>query len=198
MRFAAGRNRNSVKTVLIMVPLLVVLGFGAGTKFVHVRKDLVAKREAVNKGWTQVETALHNRADLVPNLVETMKEAAEFDTGAFKEIADARAALAGGRTPQEEIQANDQLSAALGRLLLLSERYPQLRSDEDFRRLQDAIAEKENDIAIERRKYNETLEHYNAQIQMFPDNVVANVSGFTRNDQYFPTEPGAGSLPKVQ
>ena len=81
---------------------------------------------------------------------------------------------------------------------MLSENYPQLRSNEAFRRIEDDIAEKENDIAVERLKYNETLEHYNAQIQMFPDNVVASMSGFTRNDQYFPTEPGARSVPKVQ
>jgi len=184
-----------VKTVLIMVPVLVVIAFGAGTKFVSVRHDLAAQREAVNQDWAQVEVALQGRADLLPDLVDAMKSAAEIENAALKDIADARSALAGARSPLEKIQANDQLSAALGRLLVLSENYPQLRTDESFRRLQDAIAEKENDIAVERRKYNETLEHYNAQIQMFPDNVVANVSGFTRNDQYFRTEPAAQNAP---
>jgi LemA protein len=187
-----------VKTVLILAPVLVVIGFGAGAKFVSVRHGLVAQREAVDKGWSQVDIALRNRADLVPNLVETMQGAAEVDAAAVKDIEDARTAFAAARSPLEKIQANDQLSAALGRLLVLSENYPQLRPNQSFRRVQDAIAEKENEIAVERRKYNETLEHYNAQIQMFPDNVVANVSGFTRNDQYFPTEPGARGVPKVQ
>src|SRR5260370_36921668 len=181
-----------------MVPVLVVIGFGAGAKFVSVRQGLVAQREAVDKGWAQVDVALRSRADFVPNLVETMQGSAEIDTAAVKDIADARAALSGARSPLEKIQANGQLSAALGRLLVQAENYPQLRSSESFRRVQDAIAEKENEIAVERRKYNEILQHYNAQIQMFPDNVVANVSGFTRNDQYFPTEPGARAVPKVQ
>ncbi|SPE36889.1 LemA family protein [Candidatus Sulfopaludibacter sp. SbA6] len=189
-----------MKTALIVVPVLVMvaIGFGAGRKYVNVRLDLMAQREAVSQEWAQVQVALQSRADLLPSLVETMQGAAEIGNGVFRDMADARAALAGGRSPQEKMQANDQLSAALGRLLVLSENYPQLRTNESFRRLQDAIAEKENNIAVERRKYNETLEHYNAQIQMFPDNVVASVSGFTRNDAYFPTEPGARSMPKVQ
>ena len=94
--------------------------------------------------------------------------------------------------------ANDQLSGALSRLLVITENYPQLRSNENFLRLQDEIAGTENRIAVERRKYNETLEHYNAQIQRFPDNIVASMSGFTRNDAYFKTEPGAMQAPKVQ
>jgi LemA protein len=176
----------------------VVALAAAGSKFVGVRNDLVTQREAVNAQWSQVDVALQRRADLIPNLVETVKGFAKHETEVFKDIADARAALINGRSPQEKIAANDQLSGALSRLLVVSENYPQLRSNENFLRLQDEIAGTENRIAVERRKYNETLEHYNAQIQRFPDNIVASMSGITRNDAYFKTEPGARAVPKVQ
>jgi LemA protein len=187
-----------VRTALIGTLVLVVAGLAAGSKFVSVRNDLAAQREAINKGWAQVDAALRSRADLLPNLVETLQGMDKRETEIFRDIADARTALINRHSPQEKIQANDRLSNALGRLLVATENYPQLRSGKSFLRLQDQIADKENSIAVERRKYNETLEHYNAQIQMFPGNMVASMSGFTRNDAYFPTEPGAQTLPKAQ
>jgi LemA protein len=187
-----------MKIALIAVAVILLAAMAAGSKFVTVRNDLVTQREAVNAQWSQVDVALQRRADLIPNLVETVKGFAKHETEVFKNIADARSALMGGRTPQEKIAANDQLTGALSRLLVISENYPQLRSNENFLRLQDEIAGTENRIAVERRKYNETLEHYNAQIQRFPDNVVASMSGFERNDAYFKTEAGAREVPKVQ
>ena len=187
-----------MKVLLIGILVVGAVGLAAASKFVSVRNDLVAQREGVNGQWSQVDVSLQRRADLIPNLVETVKGFANHETEVFQSIANARAALMQGRTPQEKIQANDQLSSALGRLLVITENYPQLRSNENFLRLQDEIAGTENRIAVERRKYNEILEHYNAQIQMFPDNVVASLSGFTRNDAYFKTEPGSRSVPKVQ
>jgi LemA protein len=187
-----------VKAALVIILVLVVVGVAAGGKFVSVRNDLVAQREAVNAQWSQVDVALQRRADLIPNLVATVKGFAAHETEVFKNIADARAALGGARTPQEKIQANDQLQSALSRLLVVVENYPQLKSNENFLRLQDELAGTENRILVERRKYNETLEHYNAQIQRFPDNIVASMSGFTRNDAYFKTEPGSRTPPKVQ
>ena len=187
-----------MKIGLIVVLILVVAAVGFGGKFVSVRNDLVTQREAVNAQWSQVDVALQRRADLIPNLVETVKGFAKHETEVFTAIANARAALLGSKTPQEKIAANEQLSGALGRLLVLTENYPQLRSNENFLRLQDEIAGTENRIAVERRKYNETLEHYNAQIQRFPDNIVASLSGFSRNDAYFRTDGAARQAPKVQ
>ena len=187
-----------MKAALIAILILVVVGVAAGAKFVSVRNDLVTQREAVNAQWSQVDVTLQRRADLIPNLVETVKGFAKHETEVFTAIANARAGLMSARTPQEKIAANDQLSGALSRLLVITENYPQLRSNENFLRLQDEIAGTENRIAVERRKYNETLEHYNAQIQRFPDNIVASMSGFTRNDAYFKTEPGAREAPKVK
>jgi LemA protein len=187
-----------VKIGLIIVAVLLLVGMGACSKFVSVRNELVTQREAVNAAWSGVDVALQRRADLIPNLVSTVKGFAAHETEVFKNIADARAALGGARTPAEKLAANDQLTGALSRLLVIAENYPQLRSNENFLRLQDELAGTENRIAVERRKYNETLEHYNVAIELFPNNIVAGLSGFTRNDAYFKTEAGARSVPKVQ
>jgi LemA protein len=187
-----------MKIALIIILVLVVAAVGFGGKFVSVRNDLVNQREAIEAQWSQVDVVLQRRADLIPNLVETVKGFAQHETEVFTNIANARAALAGAKTPQERIAANDQVSSALSRLLVVVENYPQLRSNENFLRLQDELAGTENRISVERRKYNEVLQHYNAQIQRFPDNIVASLAGFTRNDAYFSTEPGARQAPKVQ
>jgi len=187
-----------VKIALIVIVVLLLAVLAIGSQFVSVRNDLVTQREAVNAAWSQVDVVLQRRADLIPNLVETVKGFASHETEVFKNIADARAALINGRSPQEKIQANDQLSGALSRLLVVAENYPQLKSNENFLRLQDELEGTENRITVERRKYNETLQRYNTSIQVFPNNIVAGMSGFQRNDAYFTTEPGARTAPKVK
>jgi LemA protein len=186
-----------VRTGLIVAVVVLVLAMAACGKYVSTRNELVQEREAVTAQWSQVDVVLQRRADLVPNLVATVKGFAQHETEVFKSIADARAALASGRTPQEKIQANEQLDTALSRLLVISENYPQLRSSENFLQLQDQLEGAENRIAVERRKYNEALQRYNTSISLFPNNLVASISGFTRDDAYFKTEPGARTAPKV-
>ncbi|MGA3257717.1 MAG: LemA family protein [Bryobacteraceae bacterium] len=187
-----------MKIALIVILVLLVLGLMVGGKFVSTRNDLVTQREAVTSQWSDVDVALQRRADLIPNLVNTVKAFAQHETEVFKDIADARARLAGGRTPGEKIQANQQLDTAISRLLVIAENYPQLKSNENFLRLQDELAGTENRIAVERRKYNEALQRYNTSIALFPNNLVASMSGMARNDAYFQTEPGARTAPKVQ
>ena len=187
-----------MKIALIVVGVLVLMLLFVGGKYVSVRNELVVQQEAIKKQWADVEGTLQRRADLIPNLVSTVKGFAAHETEVFKNIADARAALINGRTPQDKIAANDQLSGALSRLLVVAEAYPQLKSNENFLRLQDELSGTENRIFQERRKYNEALETYNANLQVFPNNLVASMSGFTRNDAYFKTEPGADKAPKVQ
>ncbi len=135
--------------------------------------------------------------DLIPNLVETVKGFAQHEEAVFGEIAKARAAYLNASTPAEKIAANSQLDASLAKVLVLTENYPQLRSNENFLRLQDELAGTENRIAVERRRYNEAVQDYNTYISLFPNSLVASIGGFTRNDAYFKTEPGARQAPKV-
>ena len=187
-----------MKIVLIVVAICLVIALGVGSKYVGVRNQLVTQQEAINGQWAQVASALQRRADLIPNLVATVKGFAQHETEVYKDIADARAALGRGGRPQEMIAANDRLSGALSRLLVVVENYPQLKSNENFLHLQDELAGTENRINVERRKYNEAIQQYNTTLQLFPNNIVASMSGFTRNDAYFKTEPGAERAPKVQ
>jgi LemA protein len=186
-----------MKILLIVLVVLLLAGLVFGGKYVGIRNDLVTKKEAVNAAWSQVDVALQRRADLIPNLVETVMGYAKHEESIMTAVANARSALLGAKTPQEKIAANTQLDGALGRLLVVVENYPNLKANETFLRLQDELAGTENRIAVERRKYNETVQSYNTQIQLFPNNIVASMSGFQRNDAYFKTDPGARTAPKV-
>lgn len=187
-----------MKVLLIILGVLVLGGFLIGGQLVSARNDMVTQREAIHGAWSQVDVALQRRSDLIPNLVESVKGFAAQEKTVFENIANARAAMAGARNPQERIQANSQLDSALSRLLVVAENYPQLRSNENFLRLQDELAGTENRIAVERRKYNETVQRYNTTIQQFPNNIAAGMFGFQRNDDYFKTEPAARTAPKVK
>ena len=186
-----------MKIALIVIVVLVLLGMIIVGTAIGDRNQLVTERESINGAWSQVDVALQRRADLIPNLVETVKGFAKQEQTVIKEVTDARAALGGARTPQEKINANGQLDTALSRLLVVVENYPQLKSNENFLRLQDELAGTENRIAVERRKYNQTVQSYNTDIQLFPKNIAAALFGFQRNDAYFKTEPGARAVPKV-
>jgi LemA protein len=165
--------------------------------FVSRRNQMAIKRESVNAAWAQVDVVLQRRADLIPNLVQTVKGYAVQEQTVFGDIAAARAALIGAKTPSDKIAANGQLDSALSRLLVIVENYPQLKSNENFMRLQDELAGTENRIAVERRRYNDTVQDYNTYISLFPNSVIAGMAGFARNDAYFKTEEGARQAPKV-
>jgi LemA protein len=184
-------------TVLVIVVIVVLIGFVLFGQYVGVRNTLVTKNEAVKAAWSQVDIVLQRRADLIPNLVETVKGFAQHEQVVFGDIAKARSALLSAGTPSEKIAANQQLDGALGRLLLVVENYPQLRSNENFLRLQDELAGTENRIAVERKKYNDTLQGYNTYVQQFPNNIFAGWAGFKPNDAYFAASEASRQVPKV-
>jgi LemA protein len=186
-----------MKVGLVILVLVVVLALIFGSMYVGRRNQMAIKREAVNAAWAQVDVVLQRRSDLIPNLVETVKGYAVQEQKVFGDIAAARAALGGARTPAEKISANGALDSALSRLLVVVENYPQLKSNENFQRLQDELAGTENRIAVERRRYNETVQDYNTYISLFPNSLIASLAGFARNDAYFKTDEGARNAPKV-
>jgi LemA protein len=186
-----------MKAVIVLLVILMIIAFIFGSMYFNRRNQMAIKREAVNAAWAQVDVVLQRRADLIPNLVQTVKGYAVQEQTVFGDIAAARAALIGAKSPQEKIAANGQLDNALSRLLVIVENYPQLKSNENFMRLQDELAGTENRIAVERRRYNEAVQDYNTYISLFPNSMIAGFAGFTRNDAYFKTEEGARQAPKV-
>jgi LemA protein len=186
-----------MKAAIVILAVLLILALVVGGAYVSRRNQMAIKREAVNAAWAQVDVVLQRRADLIPNLVETVKGYAVQEQTVFGAIAAARAALIGAKTPSDKIAANGQLDSALGRLLVIVENYPQLKSNENFMRLQDELAGTENRIAVERRRYNDAVQDYNTYIAVFPNSLVASIAGFARNDAYFKTEEGTRQAPKV-
>lgn len=186
-----------MKIGLIIVGVIVLIVLLFGGKLVGTRNDLVQQREAITGAWADVDNDLQRRADLIPNLVETVRGYAKHEQEVLNNIASARSALINARSPEERIDANARLEGAIGRLLVVVENYPQLKANENFIRLQDELAGTENRIAQKRRRYNEAVQRYNTSIDLFPNNIAASLFGFHRNDAYFKADPGARQAPKV-
>ena len=156
----------------------------------------VAQEETIKTQWAQVENQLQRRNDLIPNLVETTKGIAQQERDVFGQIAESRAKLSGAQTPEQTIQAANEQSAALARLLVIVENYPQLRSSETFNRLMDELSGTENRIAVERMRYNERVQEYNTLRRQFPSNITASLFGF-REYPVFNAPPEAERVPRV-
>ena len=185
-------SKFAIVVIVIVVLLLLIAG-----KYVSVKNTLVQKNEAVKSSWSQVDIVLQRRADLIPNLVETVKGITKQEQTVFGEIAQARSQLLSAGTPSGKIAANQQLDGAIVRLLALKESYPQLKSNENFLRLQDELAGTENRIAVERKRYNDTLRDYNTYVQQFPASLFASSAGFKPNSAYFEATEGSRAVPKV-
>jgi LemA protein len=181
------------------LPLAVIGGIVAILIFVSIGgyNSLVGKTEAVDSSWAQVQNVLQRRADLIPNLVATVKGYATHEKAVFDDVANARAKLAGSRTPAEAGAASTQLDSALGRLLVISENYPQLKANENFIRLQDELAGTENRIAVERKRYNDDVRELNQSIRRFPGSIVARLFSFDHKD-YFQADAKAQQVPEVK
>jgi len=184
----------AVAVVLAIILLVVLFAFG---QYVSVKNTLVSKNESVKAAWSQVDIVLQRRSDLIPNLVDTVKGYAKQEQTVFGDIAKARSALLSAGSPQQKIAANGQLDGALGRLLVIVENYPQLKSNENFLRLQDELSGTENRIAVERKRYNDTLRDYNTYVQQFPNSLFAGFAGFKPNEAYFEASPGSREVPRV-
>ncbi|PYR33105.1 MAG: LemA family protein [Acidobacteria bacterium] len=156
----------------------------------------VSQEQAIKAQWAQVENQLQRRNDLIPNLVESVKGYAAHEEGVFKEIADARSKLLAAKSPEESIQAANQQSSALGRLLAISENYPQLRANEQFNRLMDELSGTENRIAVERMRYNERVQAYETSRRQFPANLTARAFGF-KEHPFFEAPAEAKQVPRV-
>ena len=186
-----------MKILLAILGVVVLIGLILGGTYVSSRNEMVRKNEAIKQAWAQVDVVLQRRADLIPNLVATVKGYAKQEQTVFGDIANARAGLLNARTPGEKIAANGQLDGALGRLLAIVENYPDLKSNQNFLALQDELAGTENRIAVERRRYNEALQDYNTYIGLFPNSLFAGWAGFQRNNDYFAASAAAREAPKV-
>ena len=181
---------------LIAIAVLVLILLAIFGSYVSAKNQMVTKNEAVKSTWSQVDVVLQRRADLIPNLVETVKGIAGQEQTVFGEIAKARSALLSASSPADKIAANRQLDVGLGRLLAIAENYPQLRSSENFLKLQDELAGTENRIAVERMRFNESVQQYDTAIRKFPTMLWAGVANF-HPKPYFQAATGAETPPKV-
>jgi LemA protein len=180
-----------VKKLLALAVALVAVAFFFGARCVTIHKNLLAERQIIDADWTEADAALQRRAGLIPDLTETLKSQAETDASAaaaaVMAVNAARNVLNLARDRHEKIQANAQVDQAIGRLMLLAENYPKLQSSKKYGDLLETLKGAEYQIAVARRKYNEAVEHYNARIELFPNNIVASVSRLHKVDAYFQT-----------
>ena len=187
-----GQKTGLIIIGIIILVVLIPYGYLKGTY-----NSLVTMDESVKAAWAQVENQLQRRSDLIPNLVETVKGFASQEKDVFIKVTEARSRVAGAGTISEKIDANNQLSSALSRLLVVVEQYPELKSNVNFLRLQDELAGTENRIAVERMRFNETVRAYNTKIRSFPTNIIAGMFGFERAT-FFEVPKEAQEVPKVK
>ena len=194
------RITSSMKQFMMMVGVLVIVAVLGGCWFIGQRNSLIAFDEEVNKAWSDIDTQLQRRSDLIPNLVSTVKGYAAHEEGVFTGIADARSKLAGATSIKDKAEADAALTAGLGRLLAIAENYPELKANENFIRLQDELAGTENRIAVARKRYNDSVKIYNMRIRQFPGSFFAGDLGLTARDYFEPPQghDAVVNAPKVE
>jgi LemA protein len=188
----------SLWVVLGVVGLLILVLLFAGGSYISAKNTLVQKNEAVNQAFSQVSVVQQRRLDLIPNLVASVKGYVAEESTILTNIANARAGvLAAGSDRASSINANTKLDVALGPFFRLQEQYPNLKGNDQFMRLTDELAGTENRIAVERQRYNKTLEDFNVYVRQFPNSIWANIAGFHYRDEYFKGNPENNVAPKV-
>jgi len=186
-----------VKILLIVLGIIAVCFIILFSTVYGTYNKLIALEESVNASWAQVENQLQRRYDLIPNLVETVKGYASHEEEVLTRVTEARASVGKANSIGEKIDANQELSSALSRLMVVVENYPNLKANQNFIRLQDELAGTENRIAVERRRYNEAVKNYNIKARSFPSNIIANIFGFELKTMFEATAE-AQEAPKVQ
>jgi LemA protein len=181
--------------VVGVLVLAVLMVFGS---YVSAKNQMVTNDEVVKAAWADVDVQLQRRLDLIPNLVETVKGFTKEESTVFGDIANARAGMLNAQGPAGKIAANGKLDSAIGRLLLLTENYPQLRSSDQFMRLQDELAGTENRIGVARKRYNDALREYNTYVRQFPNSIWAGIAGFQVNNAFFEASENARTAPAVK
>ena len=187
-----------ILAVLGFMGLLVLGVLMAGCSYVSAKNQMVAKDQAVKAQWSEVDVQLERRADLIPNLVETVKGFTKEENSVYAEISNARTGLMNAQTPADKIAANAQVENALAKVLVLTENYPQLRSSDQFMRLQDELSGTENRIGVARKRYNDAIQDYNTFILQFPNSIWAGIAGFHQNDAYFKASESSRQVPGVK
>jgi LemA protein len=180
-----------------VVGLIIIVLLFIGGSYVSSKNQMVAKDQSVQAAFSEIDVNLQRRADLIPNLVATVKGYANVEESILTAISNARAGLMTAKTPDEKLAANDRLNVALLPLMRMQENYPQLKSNDQFMRLQDELSGTENRIAVARRRYNETIRDYNTFIGQFPNSLWANFAGFHPKNEYYTAQPGSQNAPKV-
>lgn len=181
-------------TLGAVLGVVLIVGLWAGS----VYNRLVTTSEAVPAEWGQVEAVLQRRYDLIPNLVNTVKGYAKHEKDLLTEVTRLRSQWGAAQGQSQKVAAANGMESALSRLMVVVEQYPQLKANENFIRLQDELAGTENRIAVERMRYNETVNAYNVTVKSFPTNIVAGMFGFKKSDDYFQSDKAAAQAPKVQ
>jgi len=187
-----------MKQFIVVLLVLLAVGLLVGSMYVSRRNHMVSLNEAVKSNWAEVDVNLERRADLIPNLVATVKGYAAQEQTVFLDVVKARTQYMNAQSPSDKIAASNQLYGAEVKVLALVETYPQLKSNENFLRLQDELAGTENRIAVARKRYNDSIQSYNTFIGLFPNNIFARWAGFQRNDAYFAAPEASREVPEVQ
>lgn len=176
--------------IIVIIVIIVIMGISKYNTFVKMKEE-------INNAWAEIDNQLKRRYDLIPNYVETVKGYAAHEKEVFTEVTKARASVGQATTREETISANNALTGALSRLLLIVERYPDLKANVNFIRLQDELAGTENRVAVARRRYNESVKDFNKKIVVFPNNIIAGMLGFTK-EVFYEIEEVEKETPKVK